>query len=80
MSVLSIRIKDNKRKLLKVISALEETTSSNLVESWIDDYLEKNRKKYSDELSDSSLIHMMKISEPSFEEWDNPEDDVYNEL
>jgi hypothetical protein len=26
------------------------------------------------------LIHMMKISEPSFEEWDNPEDDVYNEL
>ncbi|MBT5775908.1 MAG: hypothetical protein HN927_02345 [Candidatus Marinimicrobia bacterium] len=80
MSVLSIRIKDNKRKLLKVISALEETTISNLVESWIDDYLEKNRKKYSDELSDSSLIHMMKISEPSFEEWDNPEDDVYNEL
>ena len=80
MSVLSIRIKDNKRKLLKVISALEETTISNLVESWIDDYLEKNRKKYSDELSDSSLIHMMKISEPSFEEWANPEDDVYNEL
>ncbi|MBT4065520.1 MAG: hypothetical protein HOE72_09750 [Candidatus Marinimicrobia bacterium] len=80
MSVLSIRIKDNKRKLLKVISALEETTISNLVESWIDDYLEKNRKKYSDELSDNSLIHMMKISEPSFEEWDNPEDDVYNEL
>jgi|TARA_Y100000310_G_scaffold287088_1_gene311763 RAB protein geranylgeranyltransferase component A len=80
MSVLSIRIKDNKRKLLKVISALEETTISNLVESWIDDYLEKNRKKYSDELSDSSLIHMMKISEPSFEEWDNPEDDVYNDL
>jgi hypothetical protein len=80
MSVLSIRIKDNKRKLLKVISALEETTISNLVESWIDDYLEKNRKKYSDELSDSNLIHMMKISEPSFEEWDNPEDDVYNEL
>ena len=56
MSVLSIRIKDNKRKLLKVISALEETTISNLVESWIDDYLEKNRKKYSDELSDNSLI------------------------
>ena len=80
MSVLSIRIKDNKRKLLKVISALEETTISNLVESWIDDYLEKNRKKYSDELSDSSFIHMMKISEPSFEEWDNPEDDVYNDL
>ncbi len=80
MSVLSIRIKDNKRKLLKVISALEETTISNLVESWIDDYLEKNRKKYCDELSDSSLIHMMKISEPSFEEWDNPEDDVYNDL
>jgi RAB protein geranylgeranyltransferase component A len=80
MSVLSIRIKDNKRKLLKVISALEETTISNLVESWIDDYLEKNRKKYNDELSDSSLIHMMKISEPSFEEWDNPEDDVYNDL
>ncbi len=80
MSVLSIRIKDSKRKLLKVISALEETTISSLVESWIDDYLEKNRQKYAEELSHSSLIHLMKISEPAFEEWNNEEDDVYNDL
>ncbi len=80
MSVLSIRIKDNKRKLLKVISALEETTISHLVESWIDDYIEKNRKKYADELSEKGLIQLMKISEQSFGEWDNDEDNIYNDL
>jgi hypothetical protein len=40
----------------------------------------KNRQKYADELSHSSLIHLMKISEPAFEEWNNEEDDVYNDL
>ncbi|MCH7613017.1 MAG: hypothetical protein IIB45_06620 [Candidatus Marinimicrobia bacterium] len=80
MSVLSIRIKDNKRKLLKIISALEEKTVSGLIEIWIDDYIEKNRKKYAKELAENGLIGLMKVSEPSFSEWENDEDEIYNEL
>ncbi|MCH7764576.1 MAG: hypothetical protein IIB95_12710 [Candidatus Marinimicrobia bacterium] len=80
MSVLSIRIKDNKRKLLKIISALEEKTVSGLIEIWIDDYIEKNRKKYAKELAENELIGLMKVSEPSFSEWENDEDEIYNEL
>ncbi len=80
MSVLSIRIKDKKRKLLKIISALEDTTISSLIESWIDDYIDKNKKKYANELAENNLISAMKVSEPSFAEWDNDEDEVYNDL
>lgn len=80
MSVLSIRIKDNKRKLLKIISALEDRTISSLIESWIDDYIDKNKKKYADELAENNLMSVMKVSEPSFAEWDNDEDEVYNDL
>ncbi|MBL7013290.1 MAG: hypothetical protein ISR83_02610 [Candidatus Marinimicrobia bacterium] len=80
MSVLSIRIKDNKRKLLKIMSAMEETSISHLVESWIDEYFEQNRAKYEKELSQHGLLDIMKISESSFSEWDNEEDEIYNDL
>jgi len=43
MSVLSIRINEKKRKLLKIISALEEKTIGGLIESWIDEHIEKIR-------------------------------------
>lgn len=80
MSVLSIRIKDNKRKLLKIISAFEDKTIGSLIESWIDDYIEKNKDKYTQTLTDQELQGILKISEPSFSEWDNDEDEVYNDL
>ena len=80
MSVISIRIKDHKQKLLKVISSLEGRTIGNLVEEWIDEYIEKNKKRYQSELEKENLTAIMKISEPSFMEWDNEEDDVYNDL
>lgn len=80
MSVLSIRIKDNKRKLLKIISAFEDKTIGSLIELWIDDYIEQNKEKYAQTLTDQELQGVMKISEPSFSEWENDEDEVYNDL
>ncbi|MEA1881648.1 MAG: hypothetical protein U9N31_04540 [Candidatus Marinimicrobia bacterium] len=80
MSVISIRIKDQKQKLLKIISSLEGRTIGSLVEEWVDEYIEKNKKRYQSELEKENLTAIMKISEPSFMEWDNEEDDVYNDL
>ncbi|NQT96269.1 MAG: hypothetical protein HQ562_00875 [Candidatus Marinimicrobia bacterium] len=80
MSVLSVRINDEKRKLLKLISVLEGTTIGGLVEIWIDDYIRENRSKYAKELEKNELLSMMKVSEPAFAEWNNPEDEVYNDL
>ncbi len=80
MSVISIRIKDNKQKLLKIISSLEERTIGSLVEEWIDEYIEENKKRYQTELEKENLSGIMKISESSFAEWNNEIDDMYNDL
>ncbi len=80
MSVLSIRINAEKRKLLKLISVLEGATIGGLVETWIDDYIRENRSKYAEELEKNELLSMMKVSESAFTEWNNTEDDVYNDL
>lgn len=77
MSVMSIRIDDEKRKKLKAIASIQGRTMSSIVESLIDDYINEYINK-SD--SKSELEAIMKVSEPSFDEWDNDEDEIYNEL
>ncbi len=80
MSILSIRIKDEKRRLLKIISAVEDKTIGFLIESWIDDYVKSHKEQYKSVLSENELQGIMSISEPAFSEWDNDEDEVYNDL
>ena len=80
MSVLSIRINAKKRKLLKIISALEEKTIGGLIESWIDEHIKKNKGHYASQLDENLLGELKKISEPAFVEWNNEEDDIYNDL
>ncbi len=77
MSVMSIRIDDEKRKKLKAIASLQGKTMSSIVEELIDQYIEEFAN--SDEWSDD-VKGMMKVSEPSFEEWENDEDAIYDEL
>ena len=77
MSVMSIRIDEKKKKKLKAIASLKGETMSSILEGLIDDYL--SRFYQEDEQADE-LKAMMKVSEPSFEEWDNDEDRVYDEL
>lgn len=77
MSVMSIRIDDEKRKKLKAIASIQGKTMSSIVESLIDDYI----KEYVNESEHKSeLKSIMKVSEPSFEEWDNDEDEIYDDL
>ena len=90
MSVLSVRINEQKRKLLKIISALEEKTIGGLIEFWIDEHVEKNKAHYYSQLADSPLIdsendldqiaEWLKVPAPEFKEWDNEDDDIYNDM
>lgn len=73
MSVMSIRIDDNKRKAIKAIASLEGKTISSVVEELIDGYIQ-------DKMNILGESEIMKLSEISFMEWNNPEDEIYNDL
>lgn len=77
MGVLSIRIEDEKKKQLKVIASLKGKSMSSIVEGLIDQYIDEVK---SDIDLDNEIQAIMKISEPSFEDWDNDEDEIYNDL
>lgn len=80
MSVMSVRIEDNKRRALKIIASIKGKTMGGIVSELIDDYIEKNRKKIEKHPESEALNELMKLSEASFMEWDNEEDEIYNKL
>lgn len=80
MAVMSIRIDDKKRKALKVIASLEGKTMGGLVSELIEDYIVKNKEKLSSLGEKTEILELMKLSEVSFEEWNNSEDEVYDRL
>ena len=80
MGVMSIRIDDNKRKVLKVIASIEGKTMGGIVSELIEDYIKKNKEKIKGLSENKNLNEIMKMSEKSFMEWDNDEDEIYNEL
>lgn len=77
MSVMSIRIPNETRRKLKAIASLQGKTMSALVSKLIEDYVAEasERLGYKNELNE-----IMRASEPSFSEWDNDEDEIYNDL
>ncbi len=77
MSVMRIRIDQHKKKKLKAISSIQGKTMSSIVEGLIDKYVEEFYEE-SDQANELKAI--MKVSEPSFEEWNNDEDDIYDDL
>jgi len=80
MSVMSIRIDERKRKILKIIASIEGKTMSKLIEELLDDYINQNKSKLSELLEKEQLLEVMKLSEATFMEWDNDEDEIYNDL
>lgn len=80
MSIMSIRIDDNKRKVLKVIASLEGKTMGGIIMQLIDEYIKRNREKIAELSEKENLNEIMKLSEASFIEWDNEEDEIYNNL
>ena len=77
MSVMSIRIDDRKRKTLKVLASIQGKTMGGILSELIDEYIETNK---SDLPLTPESKNLMKLSESSFGEWDNDEDEIYNDL
>ena len=77
MGMMSIRVDDEKKKKLKVIASLKGKTMSSIVEGLIDQYIEEVKLDID---LDNEIKAMMKVSEPTFEDWDNDEDEIYNDL
>jgi len=80
MNVMSIRIDSSKRKALKVIASIEGKSMGGIVSELIEDYIKKNKEKLKGLSEKENLNEIMKMSEKSFMEWDNDEDEIYNEL
>ena len=80
MGVTSIRMDENKKRVLKVIATLEGKTMGTIISELIDDYISKNKERISDISEKSNFKEIMALSENSFREWDNDEDEVYNDL
>lgn len=72
-----MRVDDEKRKKLKAIASLQGKTMSSIVEELIDRYIQEYREEKKEQ---GELDELMKVSEPSFSEWDNEEDEIYNDL
>ena len=80
MAIMSIRIDDKKRKALKVIASIEGKTMGGLISELIEEYIVKNKKKLSDLGEKAEIFELMKLSEASFLEWENSEDDIYDKF
>ena len=80
MSVMSIRIDDGRRKLLKALASLEGRSMSDVVAQLIDEYTERRSNQLARDDTSGELQALMKVSESAFSEWDNAEDAVYDNL
>ena len=77
MAVMSILIPNDKRKKLKAIASIEGKSMSNIVSDLIEHYVSETWERLKDK---EELKEIMSVSESSFLEWDNNEDEVYNDL
>ena len=80
MSIMSVRIDENKRKKLKVIASIQGKTMSGILSELIDDYINSNKERLKRLSEQENLREIMQMSESSFMEWDNEEDEIYNNL
>ena len=80
MSTINIKIDDRKRKALKVIASREGKTMGGIVSDLIEDYIVQNKDKIKTFTEKENLTEIMRLSEKSFSEWDNEEDDIYDRL
>jgi hypothetical protein len=80
MAVMSIRIKDEERKLLKALASLEGRTMTDVVSELLGEYVRKRQAQLTRSGKSAEVRALMKLSESSFAEWDNEEDDIYDSL
>lgn len=77
MSVMSVRIDDQKRKMLKILASIQGKSMGGILSELIDEYIETNKGNLP---KTKESEHLMKLSESSFDEWDNKEDEIYDSL
>ena len=80
MPVMSIRIKEHERKLLKALASLEGRTITEVVSELLGEYVRKRQAQLARSGMSAEVWALMKLSESSFAEWDNKEDDIYDGL
>jgi len=80
MSVMSIRIDDNKRRNLKIIASIDGKTMGGIVSELIEEYIVQNKYKIAPLSEKENLNAITGLSEKSFMEWDNEEDEIYDTL
>ena len=80
MSVISVRIDDNKRKALKVLASIEGKSIGGIVTELIEKYIDEKKDVFVNFPESEHLKELMKLSESSFSEWNNEEDKVYDSL
>ena len=80
MSIMSVRIDDSKRQALKIIASIEGKSMGGIVTELIEGYINNNKDKLRNLAEKENLRDIMKMSEASFSEWDNEEDEIYNKL
>ncbi len=80
MAVMSIRIKDEQRRQLKAIASLEGRTMTEVVSELLGEYIRRQKTRLSRQGKSDDVSTLMKLSESSFAEWQNSEDDVYDNL
>ncbi|MCY7348428.1 MAG: hypothetical protein LH614_19715 [Pyrinomonadaceae bacterium] len=71
---LVIEIEDVKQKSLENIAAQHDKKINEFVVEILDDYLHRKN------IESREINGLMSLSETSFNEWDNEEDDVYDQL
>jgi predicted transcriptional regulator len=80
MSTLSIKLDDSVKRALEVIADIERKTLNELIGEIIYKKVNENFSKVSDTIENDEIKEAMKLSEISFSEWDNEEDEIYDKL
>ena len=80
MSVMSVRIDDTKRKALKIIASIEGKSMGGIIAELIERYIDEKREVLKNLSESENLRDIMQMSEGSFSEWNNKEDEIYDTL
>ncbi|WP_425392545.1 hypothetical protein [Ekhidna sp.] len=77
MAVMSIRVDEKKRKALKILASTQGKTMSSILSELIDKYIDQHKSLIT---AEPESEYILRLSKASFDEWDNEEDEIYNEL
>jgi hypothetical protein len=80
MAAMRIRIKDEERKVLKALASLEGRTMTEIVSELLEQYIRTRKTQLRRSSQSREILAPMKLSESSFSERNNTEDDVYDTL